>query len=476
MKSRLRTPAPVTRHGVTALCTSVLALTFIASVALGQPPWPDAKWVAVDDQKEPGDGYQLRIQEAAAASITVSFETHGYWSRTVDTEEQQFRQVQLPRAELHEREGYPELPVLTVNLVVPAGTTGVIPREDSIETVWTASEEILPSRGAIRNVDDTLKPYRTGPFYETGDVFPEQMIEVSPPYVFRNLRGVTVRISPFQFDRRGRLRVARRLSIRLNMNGGESWLLEAAEGGDRLPLNAEFVPIYRSTFQNFDEIPTLPEWLSTPAAPIAPLLIVAPHDWDDALIPLINWKRQKGISVYLESFSEPTPANIKQTIRDYFHQKGIGHVILVGDHDLICSHPGQTGHAIGNEADPVYGLIDGDHWPEVFISRLSAENTNELSDLIERCIRYEREPTQNVDWFSRGIWVASQSDNNCQWSCPLRQHLENHLGVTMQAVCSLTGSAHTDFRDAVNDGVSLVLYTGHGSRTEWLSIGFDKIR
>ena len=62
--------------------------------------------------------------------------------------------------------------------------------------------EMAPSKGTIyRNQDPSKIPYTFDKiFYSSNSYYPKETINVSDPYIVRNVRGVNVEFRPFQYN------------------------------------------------------------------------------------------------------------------------------------------------------------------------------------------------------------------------------------------------------------------------------------
>ncbi len=60
------------------------------------------------------------------------------------------------------------------------------------------------------------------------------------------------------------------------------------------------------------------------------------------------------------------------------------------------------------DSDVMYGFIDGDdHYPEILVGRFSASTTEEVAMYVKRTINYERNATENDDFYKAATFIAS---------------------------------------------------------------------
>ena len=247
-------------------------------------------------------------------------------------------------------------------------------------------------------------------------------------------------------------------------------------------VNKEFTAIYRQHFLNGNSIQYIP------APEDGRLLILCPSIWKSMLEPFRKWKIQKGI--YTEICDLDLIGNnasaIKNYIADYYAHYPLTHVLLVGDHNFVATpllpFP-------GGASDPSYGYLSGnDSYSEVFIGRFSAENAVDVKTQVDRVINYEQFPDTAFNLFDTGVCIGSNlgpgDDNEMDWEheANLRSAL---LGFTYSTVKELYDGTHpgttdlpgdpinVDLFNLLQNGVSILNYTGHGSSTGFSTTGFS---
>ena len=82
------------------------------------------------------------------------------------------------------------------------------------------------------------------------------------------------------------------------------------------------------------------------------------------------------------------------------------YVLLIGDSDLVMPVEGDPGPGVHPiiETDLYYVTVDGaDYFPDMFIGRMSADNTQQVTDMVDKIINYEQTPPatpDNADFYS----------------------------------------------------------------------------
>jgi len=156
----------------------------------------------------------------------------------------------------------------------------------------------------------------------------------------------------------------------------------------------------------------------------------------------------------------------------------LAYVLLVGDSREIspyyytftywCSDHHQYEQAT-TPTDYSYALVDGlDDYADIIVGRFSAETIEDVETQVERTLDYEKSPVGGA-WFSRAAGIARELHISRMNS--IRSQL---LNSTYDEVLQVYGDdiPHVDTRDALNSGISLVNYAGHGSVASWVSANF----
>jgi gingipain R len=221
----------------------------------------------------------------------------------------------------------------------------------------------------------------------------------------------------------------------------------------------------------------------TPLEEAGEMLIIAKDDYMDEIQPLADWKIQSGIktTVVGTSTSGSTDNQIKTYIQSFYSSNpNLVYILLVGDHDDVASHTyGMSGNSEQLWSDTYYAQLTGsDLYPEAFIGRFSG-NASQITTMVDRTLEYEKTPATG-DWMTKAIGLGSDEgagygdDSEADW-----QHLRNIrtklLGFGYTDVHEFYDGSHggsdaagnpssTLITPAVNDGIGLFNYTGHGAQ------------
>jgi hypothetical protein len=373
--------------------------------------------------------------------------------------------------------GAPDLPSISRSIIVPDGAAM------NIRVIATSYEEyrnilVAPSKGNLpRTMNPADVPYEFGNVYSQNTWYPTSIAELQEQYYLRDFRGQVVTVHPFQYNPvEATLRFYTDITVEvfpttpISLRSTPSHLLAK--------IDSDFLPIYERHFINFNSAKY------TPVAEQGNMLVITYSSFYNAMIPFVEWKNLKGIPTEMVNVSTIGDANaIKTYIAGYYNTNGLTFVLLVGD---VAQIP--TLYAGGGASDPGYSyIVGGDHYPDLFVGRFSAENIAQVETQVNRTITYERDPQVNADWYKKGVGIGSQygpgDDGEYDY-----QHIRNIrsllLNFTYSYVDEFYGGSQgggdapgeptpSMISSALNEGRSIINYCGHGSQTSWGTSGFS---
>lgn len=327
-----------------------------------------------------------------------------------------------------------------------------------------------------------------GEFYSIDAFYPGEMVELGAPGVWRDLAVASIQINPvFSNPATGELLVYDHIRIRVEYGDDVAFALRTME--------PKFADIYRRAILNYE---TLDVVVGTPE-PGARVEAAAPPGFNpvgdtgrldsttkylmiyhedsssyESLRPLVELHQKRGLSVEVWKVSaglRPTPAEIKALISGrYSAHPEMEYVLLVGDIDLL---PWKSDWN-GIPGDYWYGCVLGDDlWPELSVGRLAARSDAEVSQQVKKITAYAENPPG--DWSKRVLLVAHKEDapgkyQGCKESIRTRSYSEPLTFITAYGALPAQGgdrATNADVKRAVDSGVGILNYRGHGSSTAW---------
>lgn len=362
--------------------------------------------------------------------------------------------------------GEPDLLQTTVSLIVPEHSRPAVEVLSSeYETVPDVN--LAPSKGKLyRNVNPSDIPYKKGKAYQIDGFLYEDSVEVQQPYVLRDYSGMSLRFFPFAYNPlRRQLKVCKNITVKVAYNS-KNYIKPVPV------VSAVFDAIYQEHFLNYETVRT--ESMTENGE----ILVVSPEEFLEALRPYKQWKARCGYKVTAVSLETAgsTASAVKSYIANYYNQHQPAFLLLVGDDSKF---PVLT--VGGNTSDNYYGELAGDDvYPDVIVGKISATTADHVRTQVERFVDYERTPSDSAH-FSVFCGIASSEgpgDNN-EYDYTHIRNIGNVLSAyTYTSGYELFDGSHggmdasgdpapAQVTTALNSGVGIINYCGHGVYTGW---------
>ncbi len=217
-------------------------------------------------------------------------------------------------------------------------------------------------------------------------------------------------------------------------------------------------------------------------------LVVCPTQWQPTLEPWLQYRTNQGYRIGLVE-SPQSPEQLKDLLQQ-MHLTGLRFVLLVGDVPSLLDLQG-TGlptHHVDSvvsarfggrsrvASDNFYADLDDDGAPELAIGRWSVHNTEQLSVLIDKTIRFENDP--DIEFAKRRIeFVAGVGGFGALEDKVIESTATRMLSELIPGKFSV-GMTHASWRsvycpgpdqycdkvfESLNRGALFWVYMGHGS-------------
>jgi hypothetical protein len=377
--------------------------------------------------------------------------------------------------------GAPEVRITAGSVVIP--DNGVM----GVEIITASYQEfnnvnLIPSKGNLyRDINPSDIPFTKGSVYNEDRFYPGTLATLRDPYILRDFRGQTVVIQPFQYNPVTRtLRVYYDITLKVAKEG-PGGLNTFDRGSKPASISEEFHHIYNRHFLNFEAL----GMNYIPVGEEGKMLVISHGAFMPEMTDFVHWKNAKGIPCEMVNVSTigTTSAAIKTYVTNYYNTQGLTYLLLVGDAAQIPTNTLTAGHS-----DNAYAYILGnDHYPEFFVGRFSSENLTHVKTQVLRTLSYEMNPDTTGGWLKKSMGIASLEgpgdDNELDY-----QHIRNMqtdlLGYTYNVNLEFFEGSQggndapgnptaTMVQNAVDAGAGIILYTGHGTTTEWSTSGFS---
>ena len=424
---------------------------------------------------------RFELVSQSNSEITMKYQKAAFAQKQLQINGQSYLMLKDLNGTPIQEKGAPELPKLSQSVIIPnQGKVSLSYTYDS----YTDYPDILiaPSKGTLkRNVNPADVPFTFGDIYQKDEFYPGTLAEVQSPYIFRAVRGTAVTVYPYQYNPVSKtLRVYNNLTVTVNTNQNETGINELTVNRKALD---DLRHIYGNRFLNSEKVLNTHRY--TPKGEEGKLLIITKDSYASLIQPLVDWKIQKGIPTTVVNIS--TVGNTQNAIKSYIANaynadNSILYVLFVGEHSDIKSYnAGTSSEGETKWSDEYYALISGnDHYPELFIGRLSGETNDHITTQVNRILEYEKNPLAS-EYYRDAIGLASnegagQGDDGEADNAHMRNignKLKGHTYTNFHefyqgsqggndAAGEPTPSMITS---KINSGVSLFHYAGHGDLT-----------
>ncbi len=296
--------------------------------------------------------------------------------------------------------------------------------------------------------------------------FPESIVTLSEPKIFRDFRVASVSVTPFQYNpAREELRIYSNVQTTVTYNN-ESSINELP--GRPVRISETFLPFYQM-FLDWDDC-SLDEFTLYRGG----IQVVVQNNETilNALEPWIEWKRQKGWKIELLTDSDImwTRADIQAGLMDLYESAEIpfDYVVIIGDADGgIVTPPGTPNPTVGGGDHPYSCLAGDDYLMDVCLGRISVENITQLNTYVQKVLSYERDPYMDeTDWYLEASGCAGSVLSGISTVYVIeyaKRTILNHGYNTVHTAYYNDNQGNVNERTIgfLNDGVSFHIYRGY---------------
>ena len=413
-------------------------------------------------------------------SLRATFSYGSIESIELSTERGVFSEIAIEGTYASGEIGSPELPASHQLLAVPFGATPHVNVINYTTTDYRLSDynigTLLPHQPSVRkdqNPDDVDFVYNAAA-YQTRSLAtaPEATIEVQG--TMRGIRIGSLVINPVSYNPAANtLRVFNNIEVEISFDGADRAETERMLLSTYSPY---FDIVYKQMFnyrQIMDVYDDHPDLMAYPVH----MIVITPQDYVSALQPWINWKIQKGFDVNVVTTAQAgSNYNAIQSYVQNLYNTGVSQgatptfLVLVGDTGQI---PGKTsGTATQKVTDLYYGSVDNDYFPDMFYSRMSAENTNQVTAIVNKILQYEQYTMPDPSYLNNVTLIAGWDS---YWTSRVGAPTINYATTYYYNTAHGFNEVHSHVNqsqypgcyNALNTGVGFVNYTAHGDNNMW---------
>ena len=422
-------------------------------------------------------GQPVKLASSSISEVALDVTLSGLNVSETITKDGPYILLTIPGHGYNTELGHPKVPIISQWVEIPQGATidpvlEVLASENISLKAKGIDKKMMPVQLPVPKLPDAEKniPFRMDKkIYSSDNYYSPTIISVSEPIQMRGQRAVLVSFCPVSYNPvRDEISIITKAKIRLKLNGSDIAKTQKMKAKYR---SLVYDNILGSILINYGAYDLKDNPLPPP--PINQVIIVG-DDYYNALAPLVNWDIRKGYRTIVIKTSDIPGGVDTTTIRQYIKSQYESEnppdfVLLVGDVDAVPTYYTTTAPNYP-VTDLYYSTMAGsDFVPDLLIGRISVADTTQLQNYIAKYLGYQQGTwTSDHSWMRRAFFTASSdnfaiteaTDNYCIAVC--RAH-----AMECDSAFQRLGGTTADITDAVNNGKTIVTYTGHGYYDSW---------
>jgi hypothetical protein len=470
--SSRRDPRPKRARLALFAALALLAIAGNQSAATAAPTW-----IPIDTGAPPGSPATVSYDAGASSTNDSFFDINipGFWSEDApDTSGLlTHEKIHIPGSGTFHIRGAPQLPVIRLTLAIVTDASAL-----SLLSYTPSATQTLPgylpwpdSEPQQDHPEGEPEGYeRDDRIYNDNALWPATDFDISatPGNLLGSIKGVTVEVHPFKCNPvTGELQVVTQLRIGI----GHPGVVQPPR-----TLTKERMRLAAKVFDNWP--PTGGNIAANDIKFEAEYLMIYPPEVDSIIQPLVDLKKTRGYRVTKLPIQPAwaTCNDFRGQIQNWYNASDLDkdhYCLLVGDVSEIpncISPPLMTeSYPLGIPTDDLYGSMDGnDLNEEVFVGRISFDDTTDLRQQIQKIVLYQTVGFDNAD-YEEAMLVAHKEEAPEKY-VGAHESVKNAFYVVQPTFSTQYGSAGGSNAGVVNNmnfRVGLVAYRGHGSDTEW---------
>ena len=453
-------------------------LTFILAamsfVTFGQ------KWTALSSDKPAQP--KVKLISSSEEQIVVNFSLGGFNTIRVETPNGTQNIISVPKMASTLIAGAPDLPHFPIPVLI--GDMAEMGIKVSNAQFTDFNIEVAPSKGIIKgDVNPDEVPYTYGEMYSQNAFYPAGQAHLEAPYIIRDFRGQNIMVTPFAYNPVTKtLRVFTSMTITMTKLSDNGENPKLARKSNTIKVNPEMKNTYNRRFINFGMQTAKYSFIEDQGE----MLVICPEQYMEAMQPFVDWKNKSGRPTTMVSLDEAGgnyDNNIKAYIRNYYDDRDLVFVLLVGDYDDITPHMIDYNYY----SDNWFGQLEGDdYYIEAFVGRFSVESVADVETHVNKVLYYERDMPAGLEWLENGVGIGSTDGQGTghygesDW-----RHIEYIRDTLMhytywnvsQRYEHYDNPTADDISNDFNNGASICNYCNpKGSETGWGICDFNNAR
>ena len=419
------------------------------------------------------------------ASLKASFSFSTVEAQDYETERGTFSWLSLANTVIGGNEGDPQIPVVNQLIAVPFGAQPRIEITSYSTTDYRLEDygmhTLLPRQLPVRKDQrpEDLPFIMNEAAYQTRGLRSEPTASIDVVGTMRGIRLGKLGIEPVSYDPvNNKIRVFNDIEVTVHFDDADTQATEQMLVDTYSPyFNGIYDMLFngRSIRSAYDDHPDL---YTTPVK----MLVVTTSTYTNstAFQNWLNWKKQKGINVDVQTVTSSTSAaNVRSLIQSRYNANHPTFLVIVGDETAVKYYTTWSNSSLNYSpyiSDNPYASIDNDVYHDMFMSRMSVSNTTELGYLVNKILMYEKYTMPDPSYLNNVLLIAGADDT---WAPrvgrPTINYAANNYFNTAHGFSNVYKYVSNNYNGCYNylsSGVGFANYTAHGDIQEWYSPNF----
>ena len=409
--------------------------------------------------------------------FTASFSFSSIDATEVSTEKGMFSNITMEGTYSAGNVGEPSLPVVNKLIAVPYGANvaSVEVKSYSTTTYQLADygiKTVMPQQPSLRKDQkpEDVKFVYNEKAYAAKSFSQRPIATIEMRGTMRGIQVGSLTINPVNYNpATNSIEVYNDIEIEVRYNNYDK---SASYNEFARTFSPYFATVYSAMFNWRDDVyqqhPDL--W----QAPVK-MLVIADRMFEECMQEWIEWKTLKGFYMDVNYTDEvgTSASAIRSFIQGKYAEDAPTFVIIFGDKNQVAaSATGSESHCV---TDLQYMSVDNDDFPDIYHSRMCAENVQQMQNIITKTLWYEKlqfeSPTRDISYLGNVLLIAGWDSYWTSYDgAPSIQYAMEYYYNTEHGFNNVyywLGQPYTGCYAPLNTGVGFVNYTAHGSNTSW---------
>jgi len=406
------------------------------------------------------------------------------------------KKISLPNQAFREHIGQAKLPVVRILVEVPHGSTLQVGMKRQVFdeyalTDFGINDIIVPVQDPIEKTPDGFDKWqfkKNEEYYAHDDFKPQQLVSVESITFYRAHRVARIDICPVTYNpKQGLVRIYHSVGFELKMNGGND--VQTVREISRT-WSDSFEQNYSNMIINYGLWRNLVRIGSDRTSHWDGILIISATEFYAKAEELAAWRRKSGY--FVEHVDITTTGATVESIKNYIQNAystwsnpALSFVLLVGDTPQIPTPSGTSCSGCASDSD--YACVSGtDNVHDIYVGRISVETLTQATNVFNRLLTFAKAEFVQDGWIKKATFLSSCDPSYNSYHthefCQANYTLPNGYTGTyypggtdpggdlircIEDYGSSGSASGADAVNALNEGRSLYVYSGHGSYTSW---------